>query len=221
MISGPIGNWDAMDRALDPSRLGASIEGHQRKALKRIGEKFRAMATKAIRDKRYESNSAITIALKGGKSTPLANSGLLSQSITYVIPEGTLDLWVGANRNAVHKDESGKTVSTANLVRILHDGASVDVQKYPKVRIALMARLREAAKKGNPGAKRIIAAMKLAAKASNRKAAQWSGYGKGKSIYVIPPRPFLLDVLKDPEFVAFVQAEIHGAMTRALMQEAA
>jgi hypothetical protein len=219
--AGPTDGFDQALASLDPARIGPRLERNILRALNRIGSRFVRMAVKAVTEKRYESNSRITIALKNGKSTPLANSGQLRQAICYHIPEGTLDLWVGANRNAVHKDASGKTVSTANLVRILHDGATVDVQAHPKVRIALMAQLREIAdtghtkdgKKGSQAAaKQILAAMKQAGKASP---------GRGKSLYVIPPRPFLADILRDPEFVAFVHAELQGAIDDILRMEAA
>lgn len=226
--SGPVGaGWDAADR-LDPERVRPRLERNLMRALKRIGEKFVALAVKAIRAKKYAANSEVTIALKNA-STPLVSGGKgagLMQSITYVIPPGTLELWVGANRNATAED--GKPM--ANLVRILHDGATIDVQKNPKVRIALMANLRSVAKtgmdrdgkKGNQArARRILQQMKQAGLARNRRAAAWTGWGKGKSLYIIPPRPFLADILKDAEFLAFVDAEMRAAVARTIMPEAA
>lgn len=221
--SGPVGNgWDVVER-LDPARVKPRLERNVMRALKRIGQKFVAMAVKAIRAKQYAPNSEATIALKNA-STPLVGGGkggALMQSITFVIPPGTLDLWVGANRNATTED--GKPM--ASLVRILHDGATIDVQKHPKVRIALMTSLRDVAAGKKPGnasrARRIIQEMKKAGLARNRKAAAWTGWGKGKSVYVIQPRHFLASILADPEFVAFADAEMRAAVARTIMPEAA
>lgn len=187
MNGGMYGDWNKAIRTMDGDRFLRDLAKHGAAANERSGLAFVALASKAIVQKKYAPNSEVTVALKG-TSSPLIGGGsgsTLVASLTHDVPAGGLILWVGVNRNA----KSADGTELAPIAKYLHDGFTVDLQKHPKVRIAVMCRLREAAKGKGRGAKQardLIAAMR-----------KNPGH---KDIWVVPARPFIGDVVEGEAF---------------------
>lgn len=221
-----IGDWRTFIAALDGDALQARLKKQLTVANKRIGRQFVTIARRRIRAGSYAPNSPITVILKGS-SRPLVDRGDLMQAITFDSKDWTT-LKVGAFRATA----GAKRV---DLVRILHDGATIDVRKNPKVRIRVWAMVRKAV-----GAKR-LAELTGRSRASVVRAATSLGLGRrrtgpmtarqraaffarqprvagkgGKSIWRIPARPFILEPLNSPEFVGFVRKTWTEAIDKAL-----
>ena len=209
--SGTGAAWDRAERGLSDANARAALRVEKAVAMERIGLLAVAMARKRIQDRAYAPNSELTVALKGS-STPLVNDGDLFGALTSeVVDDG---VWFGVQRQRL--TDGGEMT---NIALILHEGASIDLARHPKVRQAVMARLRETAEgtgRGASRARRIIAQMKQSGRAANKRASMWSGWGSAKAIWVTPPRPFLADVLRDPDFQARVSAEYAAVPARAM-----
>lgn len=107
------GDWEKMERKLDPKRFAVVMNRNIERALRRVGLAFRRIAVDMIRSREYEANAPSTIAAKGS-STPLINYGDLWRSIGYQIASSRT-LIVGANKHS----EDGH-----NIAGYLHYGTS-------------------------------------------------------------------------------------------------
>lgn len=193
------GGWAELERVCDTQKFASTLPTAMEKRMIRIGNRFVAEARKGIRDKKYESNSAITIALKGS-SSPLIDNGDLIGAITFKVDKDTLTLWVGLNRQA-----KGKNGNIANVGAILHEGATVDVEKYPNVRKAVMIMLRQVADGKRRGD---------AAKA--REIIDGMGTQTRKLKWVTPERPFIKDVVEARDFEAMSGEELQAGLDEAV-----
>ena len=212
--AGPDRAWDEVIRALDPAKVAASLRRELGRGYLRIGERFVAIAVKAIQAGEYAPNSEITAALKGSTKA-LVNDGDLMAAITYDVDLADMAVWLGANKAAKRKSKGGREVEMINLVRVLHDGGSVDVSKYPQVRQAVFARLRDIATGKAPGGDRAKAREILDRMAVQSRSKGGSG-GGGMGIWIIPSRPFIEAPIGKPEFEAVVDHEVGAAVDRAL-----
>jgi hypothetical protein len=226
------GAWASYLKVLDPVEFQERLEHEVRRANDRIGRQFMARARRAIRDGKYAPNSPITVILKGS-SKPLVDKGDLAQQISYEIVSWN-EVRVGLTRAKV----GSKNV---NLGMILHEGATIDVEKHPAVRRRLWAMVREALGPGRKlngrqrasiGAAAQSLGMALGGKKPRKKpmskrqlGAMWASKGKvpgtGKKVWVIPARPFIREPLTDAAFTKWVRGEWVAAAGRALFGDAA
>jgi hypothetical protein len=223
------GQWDDLHKVLDPARFRDALRKEVTRTRARIGLRFVREARKAIQEGAYAANSDLTRALKGS-SKPLVKDGDLMAALTYQSDTSDpLAVWLGINR---------RSAGGANVARLLHEGFYLRLT--PKAVAYLMHRLREAADKGGESgalARQILSRWqakpmggtgsgKLAGNSPAKKRARAIYFGKirqpvsgkrgGAKRIRVPPRPFITDVIRKPEFVQFVLAEWRSATKRAL-----
>jgi len=199
-----IGAWDAYRKAIDPAEFAQRLQLYVGKAHERIGRQFQARAQRAIREKVYAPNSPITVILKRGQSTPLVGrpGGDLFQALSFSIPDPF------RVRLGVIRQRAGDEL--VNVARILHEGATIDVAAHPNVRVAVWAKVREAMGR-RAGTKKAASS-----RASALSSLALGSSGGPKNLWVIPPRPFILEPVADPKFGAFARAEWTDAARLAI-----
>lgn len=163
--------WEELERLVDPDRVRKAMAQHFGEAMERMGQLFVSTARDVILDEKPFASNAPLTVALKGSSTPLVDDGDLVGSLTYDVVSWK-KLRMGVNSRRL---SSGRL-----LAEVLHEGATIRVT--PRIRAAVMAKLREKA-----GDKRF------------RALAQ--GFGAAKSVWVIPPRPFLTRTFADPDFV--------------------
>jgi len=222
VTGGSFGAWSETIAAFESDALRSALKDEGGKALSRIGLRASGMAKRLISAKKYAPNSDVTIALKG-TSTPLVGGGRgsdLIAAITSQVTDGGLTLWFGVRRTARGAD--GKPL--VNIAAALHEGAVIDLRKHPGVRRAVMARLQRVAKGKEPGdsakAQAILDKLQAPFKKGGKDAAMEQGGWATKFLWIIPPRPFLRQVLESPEFRDFTKAELTDAVSRSLNRQA-
>jgi hypothetical protein len=220
------GDWNQLQNQLDPVKFAERLHRHVHRANSRIGYQFEARAVRAIRAKKYAPNSPMTVILKGS-STPLFDRGDLSQQITYEQPS-----W-GVVRVGVVRAKAGS--KAVNIARILHEGATIDVGANPKVRMKVWAMIRERlGDLGSLNSKQRKSVKSAAGKlgASGKKAGgrpltkKQLAYLHAKNsdgasspapkIWVIPPRPFIVEPLNDAAFITYTRGQWSDAVRLAL-----
>ena len=202
------GPWDEVTASLDPKAWNASLRRHVVKAHKLVGLAWQTTARRAIRRGDYAANSPLTIILKGS-SKPLVDGGDLFQALSFQVAQGggssTTTLRMGIVRG-----RKGANEERINVGHVLHEGATIDVGANPQVRRKVWAMV---------GAKlRAAGALKQAQRESVLKAAGVLGTGGGKSIWVIPPRPFITQPAQDGGFQKIAQKAYTQAVERALRE---
>ena len=139
-----------------------------------------------------------------GSSRPLVDGGDLFQSITFQVRD-----WDNLRVGLIRQKSGDQMV---DLGTILHEGATIDTNKHPRVRKAVWAKVREglgAARHLNARRRRTVAA------AGASLGTQGTASANG-GIWVIPARPFILDPLNESKFVRFVGKTWADAIQRAL-----
>lgn len=209
--------WASFLDTLDPKAFKTRLAKGSAIAGSRVGRWFEREARKRIRAKDYAPNSPVTVILKGS-STPLVDRGDLFQGLTYDQPD-PYTVRLGVMRRAV--GDQG-----VNVAAILHEGATINVKRYPQVRRAVFAKLRDSLSAErlaalNPKARKAVkgAAGKLGMTAPQRRAmfarqGRGGRGGTGADVWIIPARPFITRPLEDPAFAAFV-VEQYGQAVKA------
>jgi len=129
----------------------------------------------AIRDKKYQENSPLTIALNKGKDVPLLKESNLFKAIEFKLND-SFRAEVGVIRDVnTTGGVNGNNISMHKLVELMHTGYNIKVTTA--MRKAIMAKLNELGElKNNDGVQRDKA-----------------------EIYHVPPRPFLIEVWETPK----------------------
>jgi len=211
-------DWRRLLEDLDPKAFKARLARGLAIAGARVGRTFEREARRAIRAQQYAPNSPVTVILKGS-STPLVDRGDLFQGLTWAQPD-PYTVQLGVMRRAV--GDKG-----INVALILHEGATINVRKYPQVRAKVWAMTRDAL-----GAERMAAltprsrkAVKGAAHALGLSAPQrraaFARMGRGRApggtgsdVWIIPARPFVTRPIEAPAFGTAV-VEHYGQAVRA------
>lgn len=208
------GDWSDLLRSLDPEVFEKRLARGLVVAHSRIGRDFQREARGRIRAGVYTPNSPITIAIKGS-SKPLVATGQLQQGIGFEVASPLL-LRLGVLRSAVGDE-------VVNIGAVVHEGGVVDLDKHPKVRAAMwakvgksvsperLAKLRGASRTAVVGAAAAIGRAPKARKLTGRQAKAFfgklkregklasTGGGGGKRI-VIPPRRYITSVVELASF---------------------
>ena len=187
-MSSSFGDWDDWLRRTDGDAFEKRLGNETAKGLERLGIFAVGLIRRSIRSGDYAPNAALTIALKGS-SRPLVDQGTLIKSVTYDVTSenGQIVLYVGADRTTRWKGQ------LYNLVKILHDGATIRVT--PAMLAAVMAKLRSKRGRGSAPANR--------------------GSSAG-GFWHIPPRPFIAGPIESAAFSARFDQEMEAALGRAL-----
>jgi hypothetical protein len=140
-------------------------------AMHRMGRLFVARASDVILDDKPFEANAPLTVALKGSETPLVDHGDLVGSLTYDVISWK-KLRMGVN---------SRTLSNGRLLaEVLHEGATIRVTQ--RMRRAVMAKLRE--------------------KLGDRRFGHLAdGFGPAKSVWIIPPRPFLTKTFADDVFV--------------------
>jgi len=184
------GGWSSLVDALDPSRVMPRLERNMATAGRRTGQEFQRRARAAIRGRQYAPNSPITALLKGS-TAPLVADGDLFQSLTYKVVS-PYNVRFGIMRDAVGTER-------ITLGELLHDGATIDVNANPRIRMAVMAKLRAKGPRGVSLAR---------------------GLGNSGGLWKIPGRPFITAIVESSSFDAVIEEHYAGAV-RATFRERA
>ena len=163
--------WDELAHLVDPKRVKHAMQSHFSVALRRVGLLFERRAAEIItREKPFKANAALTIALKGS-TTPLVDHGDLVGSLTSHRIN-----WMRLRMGVRSKRLKGGRY----LAEVLHNGATIQVTDA--MRRAVFGALR---RKLGPRFDAFAAKM-LGAPA--------------KSVWIIPPRPFLATTFNDAKW---------------------
>lgn len=183
------GEWDEWVRRLDGADFRARLRVETERAFKQIGLYMVGAMRRAIRSGVYAKNSPFTIAYKGS-SKPLVDHGDLIRALAFEVvhADGRLVLFVGINRKA----RSRTNARVYDIALALHEGFSLRVT--PAMRRAVWAKLRQRRPKskfrGDPSFTRLY--------------------------YHIPPRPFIMGPVTDPDNFTVALRLMWKAYRRAL-----
>ena len=177
-------NLDKLGEVLGGQALRDHIDRTIRKAHGKVGLLYERNAKQRIKNRAYAENAPLTKALKGS-DLPLVADGDLRGAITHNVVSAA-ELQMGAI--------SPKVGGGKLLYRILEEGATIRVTS--KMRRALMAKL---AKVDNQFA-------------TEARKAMANFQGKGKAVWIIPPRRFLSSTFEDPRWRAETQRVYRLAM---------
>ena len=169
------GDIDIFKTFLNRNFWNGNIEKEMKKATLKNCLYLTSEIRNAIRDKKYQENSPLTIALNSGKDIPLYKKGNLFRAIQFKLNDsfravvGVLkdsNTTGGVNRNNIQMQK---------LVELMHTGYNIKVTTA--MRIAIMAKLSKTSVKDSK------------VPTSNQKVESW----------YVPPRPFLTDIWDDPK----------------------
>lgn len=182
--------WKRLIKATDPQKMQKLLEKNFRVAARRIGLTFVKFATKAIKRRDYLKNSPITIAFKGSTMPLVTGSGQgeLIKAIGFEVIDA-FHVLVGT-KGLGKKGSGGR-----DLTEILHNGAVIDMRKHPQVRRWLFWMMGQKMK-GNRA--------KLASKGESY-GRMPDGSARPTGVIVIPPRPYIMAILRNDEFQSEVQ----------------
>jgi hypothetical protein len=205
------GHWRKFARAIDPDRVGPALERNLQKATIVNAMYVISEIRRRIKRRAYERNSAFTVLLKRS-STPLVDDSDLFNAVTHQVVSPTA-VFVGVFRTA--RDEDGK--SLANLAELLHEGGVIQVTTAMRNMFALLAAVGsgEVSKSELTGR-----AAEIAARLKGR-IKQMKPLKDSTRALVIPPRPFLRAVFKDPKVLKRVRKTWEKAVQDTLQGEAA
>lgn len=164
------------------------LQKHVRKALIKASLLLLKEIKQRIRDKKYEKNSTLTIRLMGGKKdVPLAKKLNLFRAMAYKL-NGIWMSEVGFLSSAKSTGgATGKSIDIKKVVELMHSGYTINVT--PKMLAAIFKsfdKMRTKKGRHTKNARETLAFF------------QNKG-GGGKTIWRVPPRPFMTEVLNDPK----------------------
>lgn len=181
------GDWDKWMDVMDSKAFQARMARIMPQTMNRIGVMLVGAMRRSIRSGDYAPNSALTKAMKGS-SKPLVDRGDLMRALTYdAYGRGT-----GKGKAGGYGLYVGlrRRSPKANIGAALHEGFTLTVT--PKMRAAVFAQLAER----NPRAR-------------------FNSTGPAKSIWIVPPRPFIEQPFKAsaPQIQRALEGAIYAALT--------
>lgn len=190
--------WREVLNGLDAVAFRRRLEREIRHANQRIGREAVAVVRRQIRGGAYAPNAATTAFLKAS-SRPLVNTGELFQSISFDTPA-----WNVARIGLLRATMGPEAV---NIGIALHEGYTITVTD--RVRARFMAMIRAAA--GMTGSLGRDAQGRF-----RRRGVLPPLSGPARSVWIVPPRPYLEDPLSSAGFRGFVFDAWSQAARRAL-----
>lgn len=189
------GEWGEFLRAIRPGEMARRLQEELRKATTKNCLLVKSAMRKRIQDRAYLPNSPLTLAIKAPRTKPLIGGppgpgGDLFRAITHEVSvraDGEPVGFVGLLRTDTHKG------TRYNIGIILHEGATIRVT--PAMRRAVFAKARR-----NGKGRRYLRDIA----------------GPARGTWVIPPRPFVRDVIQDPAIQRALLREWEAGVDRAL-----
>lgn len=206
------GDVEAFTKFTDPKILDGTFEREIRKATIRICLNLVKEIKTRIREREYEVNAPLTIALAGGKKDiPLLKSKNLVNAIVFELNSsfkaevGFLD-----NRNAtggVTRDR----IKLKKTVELLHEGYVITVT--PKMRAAIAAALTKRGKSGKITKKSqtLLRTLSLAGTFNTDR----------DRVYRVKPRKFMSEVFENKYVQKMIQREWREALERVWKKQGA
>lgn len=204
------GDWQRMAAAVDAGRFQKNLETNLGKATTFNGMMVSAEIKRRIKGRKYAKNSPLTVLIKRS-STPLIDDGDLWGAVTYK-NINAYTVFVGVLRSTVGSD--GKSI--VNLVELLHEGGAIPVTDHMRNMFILLSEVGE----GKRDRSTLDGRTAELAKALGRRINQIKPLKPETTHIVIPPRPFLYDVLKDPRIHKKCQANWLKAAKAAFEDQA-
>lgn len=182
------------ERRLDPKVFKATVDKHLGKATALNGKIGEKMVRQAIVAGNYAPNAALTVMLKGSSKPLVGIDNGIFQAITSQRVDSTT-VFIGVLR----------TNEDYNIALAVHDGISIRVT--PKMRGMFYA-LWKASEGAMPAANLTGRAAELWERAKSG----WKPLKQSTTAITIPPRRFIEDVMKNPEF----KTKAHMTWSKAL-----
>lgn len=204
------GDWAKMAAALDPKRFQANLDANLGKATKFNGMMVAGEVRKRIKSRKYAKNAPLTVLIKKS-STPLVNDGDLFQAITFQAVD-KYTVFVGVLRSAVSSDGQSLT----NLAEFLHEGGNIAVTETMRNMFQLLAEVGA----GTREVSTLEGRTAELAKALGSRIKQIKPLKPTTKHIVVPPRPFLKDVLNDPVVLKKCQRNWERAAQAAFKDQA-
>jgi len=211
------GNWNNFLRALDPKAFEQRLRREVRRATQRNALIVQRAIRKRIQEGDYAANSPLTLAIKAPKSKPLVVSGGLFQAITQELASDFV-AFVGLKFGAKGKDRQ----DLVNVGLALHEGFTLKVT--PAMRRAVFAKMRANRSKAKeqhlakiPGARVESGPATRGGDGRFVKGAKIRVEGQGAETWVIPSRPFVRQVIEDPEIQQQLRTNWEKAVGEALL----
>jgi len=195
-----IGSWKALEYMLDPKWSIRVVGAHLIRATKLNGLVMVGQIREEIKKGNFKSNARLTYLLKGGRDSPLIDTGQLWGSITMRQVSGSM-VFVGVLR-------SDKGYNTAVTV---HEGTNIKVT--PAMR-GLFFYLWQASIGAISSAKLSPRAQELYGKMSEG----WRPLRTSTKSIIIPSRPFIKQAFKDKENRAIMRKNWRQAMRVAVAE---
>jgi hypothetical protein len=154
-----------------------------------------------IRARDYEKNSALTLALNKN-SIPLLKEGNLFDAIDHkMITAFKTEVGIIADKNS-SSNLSGKTIGLHKLTELMHEGYVIKVTPAMKRAVA-------------------IALNEVSGKKRKKLEKSSSDESTGTDVWIVPPRPFLTDVWKDPRVESMLRRNYREAIERVFKMRGA
>lgn len=200
------GGWDKFTNRVDQAHFKNRLETNLGKATQYNGMVIRREIRKNIRSKKYEKNAALTSLIKGS-TTPLIDAGDLWGAITTKNVDA-YTLFIGVLKSTTTK----RGMPMVNLVQLLHEGGTLQVTEHMRNMFILLAEVGEG--------KRDISTLEgrtlEIAKSLGDRISQIKPLKPTTTHIVIPPRPFIADVLKDKAILKKCEDNWRKAVDAAL-----
>lgn len=182
------GNWKQFGAAVDAKRFQANLDANIGKATVANGMLVAGEIRKRIKQRRYAANSPFTVLVKKS-STPLINDADLFGAVTSKRIDN-YKVFVGILRSALSDD--GKPL--VNLAEFLHSGGSIPVTDSMRNMFVLLSEVGQ----GKRDVSTLEGRTAELAKALGSRIKRVKPLKASTKYIVIPPRPFILSVLRDP-----------------------
>lgn len=199
------GDWEKLEKSLDPNAFKQRLENEIRQATKLNAQIVQKRIRAKIRGNKYSPNAALTILVKSS-SKPLVDDGDLFQAITHkVIDDKTA--FVGVLKATTIDGQKATDIALA-----LHEGAKIQVTESMRNLFWLLWRVGQGIV--DPGGVDGRAAELV--KRLGERISSIRPIGKGTSVIVIPPRPFLVSVLQDKQVLSVIRKNWEDAVQKAI-----
>lgn len=188
-------SFPVITKMKNPVKVRKTLKKHYKIAAMRVGMGATAMMRKKVQGGIAPGNSGMTKEMKGS-SKPLVDSGRLMKAFTYKIQ--------GDYSNIIHVGVM-RTHASANVARIIHQGASVTVTK----KMSILFKVLNAYTRGKKAVLTSERAQILASQSKGIIPALREG-----TVLNIPPRPFAAELMADPKLKVFVENQYKLALKR-------
>jgi hypothetical protein len=204
------GEWKRMAAAMDSKRFEKNLEANINKATIFNGLMVAGEIRRRIKARKYAKNSELTVLIKRS-STPLIDDADLWGSVTsknisaYAVFVGVLRTTLAPNGRPM-----------VNLAEFLHSGGAFPVTEHMRNLFILLSEVGQ----GKRDKSTLTGRAAELAKALGKRIEQIKPLKPSTTHIVVPPRPFLTDVLNDARILKKCEANWRKAAQAAMKDQA-